>query len=100
VEVDNADLDQLLEAVKDRDSFLVFVSRLAADRRAESMLEAEKPSNPYGPGALGWESWTIEDFLEAAHAWATDHGPREGGLPESPSWRAFARFLYAGKFYE
>jgi hypothetical protein len=89
------------DAVHDCESFLAFARALAADRRASTIAEAETPSSPYGPQAGGWENVTIEDFLDAAAAWA--EGTRMGesqGLPPGPSWRAFAAFLYCGKIYE
>ena len=85
-----------IQAVHDRESFFAFVAALAADRRASVAAEAVKPSSPYAPDAGGWENITIEAFLEAALAWA-DFGR---GLPAAPTWRDFACFLYAGKFYE
>lgn len=90
--------DPDLDAVTDRDSFLAFVSALVADRREAG---ASETGSPYGPDAGGWENVTIEDFLEAAIAWArdTDMGETQG-LPASPSWRGFATFLYCGKIYE
>ena len=57
-----------------------------------------------GPGANGWESHSIEGFLEAAVGWGEDASSpsSEGGsgFPEAPSFQAFARFLYMGKLYE
>lgn len=87
------------DAVHDRESFLAFVAALAADRRAAVAAEKESPSSPYGPDAGGWENLTIEDFLEAAIAWA-ESGGRPWPFPAEPSWRAFATFLYCGKIYE
>lgn len=94
------DLHEHLERVADRDTFLGFVRALAEDRAEEVRKEREKPSGTYGPGANGWESVTIEDYLGAALAWAADSVGRAGGLPEEPSWKAFATFLYCGKVYE
>lgn len=98
------DLEHLLDAVKDQSSFLAFVDALAADRRDEVEKEALTPSNPYGPGQNGWENDTIESFLSAAVAWARDMrntgDSRADWFPETPSWQAFARFLYLGKHYE
>jgi hypothetical protein len=94
-------LEQLLDQVTDRASFFAFVSALIADREEEVALEKHTPSSPYGPGAKGWENATIEQFLDAALAWAqsTNMGQTQG-LPEEPSWKAFAVFLYCGKVYE
>jgi hypothetical protein len=89
-----------LEAVVDRDSFLTFVKALIADREDEIAKEKEHPSSPWGPGAGGWENVTIETYLESAVAWAEDSRGQPLGLPEEPSWRAFATFLYCGKIYE
>lgn len=86
-----------LERVADRASFLAFVRRLIADREDEVAKEHAHPSSPYGPGANGWENGAIETYLDAAVAWA--EAPATA-FPEAPSWRTFARFLYAGKHYE
>jgi hypothetical protein len=94
-------LEQLLDQVTDRSSFFIFVSALIADREKEVEEEKHMPTNPYGGGVTGWENVTIERFLEAALAWAqsTNMGQTQG-LPEEPSWKAFAVFLYCGKVYE
>jgi hypothetical protein len=95
------DLHELLDQVNDRDSFFEFVRALVRDREEEVARERVSPSSPYGPGANGWENGTIEAYLDAAMSWAksTDMG-RTQGVPESPSWRAFAVFLFCGKIYE
>jgi hypothetical protein len=95
------DLYEALEHVHDRSSFFDFVRALIADREASVAQERQNPSGPYGPDAGGWENITIEGFLEAALAWAesTSMGVTQG-LPEEPSWQAFAVFLYCGKIYE
>jgi hypothetical protein len=90
------DLDDYLDRVQDRASFLDFVRTLIDDREEEVAQEREKPSNLYGP----WENGTIEDFLFAALRWAEDSEGQEEGLPEQLSWKAFATFLYCGKVYE
>ena len=94
------ELDEKLEAVVDRDSFLAFVKALVADREDEAAKEKENPSSPWGAGANGWEHRTIEGYLEAAVAWAEDSRGHPWELPEEPSWRSFAQFLYGGKTYE
>jgi hypothetical protein len=88
-------------AVRDLESFFSFVAALVKDRRAAVAADHAKPSSPYGPDAGGWENSTIEDYLEAALAWAEDTsmGISQGLAPE-PSWQAFAVFLYCGKIYE
>jgi hypothetical protein len=68
-----SDLDELLERVLDRDSFLAFVRGLVADRVAEAAKEREQPSSAYGLRANGWENGTIEAYLDAALAWTEDN---------------------------
>lgn len=92
------DLDEMLESVIDRDSFLVFVKALIADRQDE--LEKENPSSPWGAGANGWEHGTIEGYLDAAVAWMEGARGTALQLPLEPSWKSFATFLYRGKSYE
>lgn len=95
------ELYKKLEMVTDRESFFDFVHALIADRQEEVAKEKKNPSNPYGSGANGWENDTIEDFLEAALAWATETDMGETqGLPSGPNWKGFAVFLYCGKIYE
>jgi hypothetical protein len=85
------------ETVNDEQSFLAFVTALAADRRRAAGLT----SGPYG-GETGWESDTIEDFLEAALNWAEDSsfGRTQGVGASASVWRRVANFLYCGKIYE
>ena len=83
--------------VNDKETFLAFVEKLRRDRESSVKAEKEKPSDSYGPRALGWENLTIKDFLEAATRWAKDTADM---FPEQPDWRAFAYFLLAGKEYE
>ena len=79
------ELNAKLEAVSDRDSFLAFVKALIADRQS----------------GQGWENDSIEQFLDAAAAWAEDSqfGDRQG-LKDASPWKRFAVFLYCGKIYE
>jgi len=90
-------LSELADKVNSKETFLEFIRALAADRAEEEKLEKKSPLNPYGPGALGWENGSIEAFLDAMQAWASDSGNK---IPASPDWRTFARILHAGKFYE
>jgi len=79
-------LHEQLETVTDEVTFLEFVRKLAADRRANAQT---------------WENGSIEDFLEASSGWAEDSefGSRQGLSTVSP-WKKFAVFLYSGKIYE
>jgi len=88
------DLDEKLEQVNSKESFLDFVQALIDDKINEEQKEIVKSSSPYSEGANGWENGTITDYLDAAHAFSVDTGDLE------LSWKSFAKFLYAGKFYE
>lgn len=92
--------EDLIEHVQDELSFIQFVSSLAEDWETEAEMEREKPSPPYGPGALGWYNGTIGAFLEAASACGTDHLERGGMMPGANPWRIAAEILLAGKYYE
>lgn len=94
-------LKEALDSVSDSASFLVFARLLREDRVNEVQKEVTSPLHSYGPGANGWENGTIEDFLEAAVAWAeaTDVGLSQGLTPDNP-WKRFAVFLFCGKIYE
>lgn len=97
----SVDLDELLESVKDEQSFIAFVEALGADFAGERVLEETKPSSVYGPGALGWENGSVDMFLGAAAAWAS--ASSKGSLSNAPVsnvWQRCATILLAGKFYE
>ena len=89
-------LDDLLEKVNSRQSFLDFVGALRDNKIDEDKKEEIKKSNPYGPGANGWENGTIETFLDAVHSFGQDSSQ----VKEQADWKTFALLLYAGKFYE
>ena len=95
-----SNLEAELESVTDRASFIRFVKLFIADRESEVAVEKQTPSSKYGPDSNGWENGSIETFLESAVAWTEDCVGKEHELPEEPSWRSFAKFLYAGKHYE
>ena len=78
-------LTEKLERVNSLDSFLEFVDALIVNRRAK--------------GSTG-QNDSIEDYLEAAAAWARDSKGQREGISEEPTWRTFATFLYSGKIYE
>jgi hypothetical protein len=90
--------DELLDQVTDRDSFIAFVSALAAERREAQRLEQQDPVRYQLGGALNWQNGDIASFLEAALCYF-DNSPFH--QPEAvPSWRMFAEFLYFGKIIE
>jgi hypothetical protein len=95
------ELHDLLEQVKDRESFLVFVGALFEDWEDAVQKEKLTANSPYGRGANGWENGTIGAYLGAALRWAeTTRMGQTQGLPSEPDWKAFALFLYSGKIYE
>lgn len=96
-----ADLFAICDSVHDEESFLEFLRVLMADREREIEIEKKSPSSPYGAGALGWQNWSIEDFLESAIAWAetTSKSTELRANPENP-WSRAAQILLAGKIYE
>jgi hypothetical protein len=81
-----------LSRVKDRDSFMAFVQALA-----DELANERESRDPYGPEAEAPEQGTAEALLSAALAWARESRRRGSGLPEQPSWKAFASFLFCGK---
>ncbi len=95
------ELHELLERVKDQETFMVFARALAEDRALAAKAEVGNPAQAYGPDAGGWENRSIEQFLEAAVAWAegSNFGARQG-LDSASPWQKFASFLYCGKIYE
>jgi hypothetical protein len=84
-----------LSRVKDRDSFLAFIQALAD----EVALKREN-LDPYGPELDEPEQKTLESFLNAALAWVMKSQRQRLGLPETPSWKTFASFLFNSKTYE
>ncbi len=95
------DPDEAVKEVVDEESFIEFLSVLAADRADEVEKEREKPSSPYGPRRNGWENGSIEAFLDAACRWGAQSVNGMPLLPKSTNpWRRCADILLAGKFYE
>jgi hypothetical protein len=100
---DSDEAGLLLVRVRDRETFLAFVSALVIDRENAIDKERDHPTEHLGmcPDAGGWYNFDIESYLEAALAWARSTGmklPRK--YSEEDLWRAFAEFLYLGKLYE
>ena len=98
---DETALSELLEQVHDRESFFMFVRALVRDRRAAVGTRGPVAARTDALDRQEWENGTIEAYLDAALAWAVDSNMGvTQGLPEAPSWRSFAVFLYSGKIYE
>lgn len=92
-------LQESLENVNDRESFVRFVKLLIEDRRESVALTKQNPEKYQWVSALGWENGSIENYLDAALACFED-GKWHQEKPEETSWRRFAEFLYGGKIYE
>jgi len=89
-------LDELLEKVTSKETFLQFVKALKEDKIDEDEKEKIKPSSPYSSESNGWENATIPTFLDAVESFGEDSEL----IKDEPSWKNFALLLYAGKFYE
>jgi hypothetical protein len=90
--------EELLQAVVDRETFIAFVSALAAEREQAVGIERADPKASSIDGALGWKNGDIAAFLYAGLDYFTEkpfHSPER-----KPSWRMFAEFLYHGKIIE
>ena len=90
-------LNEMLEKVDSKESFLEFVAALRKDLASSRANEQSRPSSPYSPDALDWENPDLGRFLEAMQAWTEDMGDI---VPVVPSWRTFAQMLIAAKSYE
>ncbi|APQ10304.1 hypothetical protein BJP27_01835 [Pseudomonas oryzihabitans] len=83
------DLGEKIEGIKTREEFADFIFALKEDFELN-------------PG--GWENPTLERFLDAMEAWvramnfyAINSGDKEVLIP---SWKTFAKILFASKIYE
>jgi len=88
---------ELLEEVKDEQSFLNFAKVLQEDRKSREGKATDEV------GFSGeWANNSISSFLEGAIAWAedSDFGIRQEPELETNKWKQFAVFLYCGKIYE
>jgi hypothetical protein len=88
-------LEELLDCVDDRESFIAFVEALAAERRQAERLETEQPVRYQLGGALDWQNGDIASFLEAALDCLKEDRPQV-----EPSWQMFAEFLWCGKIID
>ena len=91
-------LTEKLGNVVDRETYLEFVRALIDDWEKDvARINDLRDKNAYNPGwdNSEWQNSSISQYLEAASAWVDT-----GKLPDQPTWRAFAEFLYAGKIYE
>ena len=90
--------EELLDNVKDRNSFIEFVQALADEREKAQEIERANPKAYMVDGALNWKNGDISSFLYATleyFEYRPFHTPEQ-----NPSWKMFAEFLYFGKIYE
>ncbi len=72
--------EELLDQVKDRESFIMFVQTLADEREAAAQIERANPHAYCLDGALGWKNADITSFLYAMLAYFENkplHKPEE-----------------------
>ena len=72
-----------IEDVHDKRTFIAFIGKLRAELADPVRFDE-------------WENATLESFLEAMEAWATDASKPPGNNP----WQHAAILLAAGKSYE
>ena len=93
-------LSLFLDRVEDLPSFVRFIDALRKDREDADRKEAARPG-PSDPGWNGWQNGSVSTFLESAVAWVDDNGRGDPAfLADENPWKAAARIIYAGKYYE
>jgi hypothetical protein len=75
------------------------VDKVEASNDLADFVEAlRKDLLEHGDEEEEWDNLTLERYLDAMESWIRD---ALGKTPNStPSWRTFARILYASKIYE
>ena len=90
--------EDLLDQVRDRESFLAFARALADERAEAEKIEAANPQIYICDGALGWMNGDITSFI---HAGLYYFEPSQfTPSVENPTWKDIAKFLYCGKIIE
>jgi hypothetical protein len=87
-------LEDLLEKVNSKETFLDFLEALKNDKIDEDQKEKENPSKPYSDGKNGWVNGSIDQFLDSIRAYGLEND--HIGL----NWQSLAELFYAGKIYE
>ncbi len=91
-------LHNLLERVKDKETFILFIEALADERELAQEIERANPKSYCIDGALGWKNGDISSFLSAGLYCFEDEAFNH---PEQePSWQMFADFFYCGKIMD
>ena len=86
------------DSVSDRESFILFLDALVADRQQAEALERSNPKMYSLGGANDWQNSSISAFLECALAGA--EAQDKWGTSSGLSWQDLAVFLFLGKIYE
>lgn len=94
------DLDELLERMNDEQSFIAFIDALGSDFASQPLLDNVTLLKRDELGVSQWENGSVDTFLEAAAAWATDSARNSPSISETNIWQRCASILLAGKFYE
>jgi len=92
----------MAEKVDSKESFLRFAQALAEDAAAADAEPERTADGKLNLSPRGWENGNISAFLGAMAEWAAANSGITGEpmVSEQASWRAFAKILHAGKFYE
>lgn len=88
------ELIDCLSKVNDRESFILFVTKLIKDRKSAEEIERANFEKNNFTTASDWENQTIENYLDGAVSWLEDSERTD------ISWKLMAEFLYCGKIYE
>ncbi len=93
--------EEIIESVKDRDTFLQFLNAVIADRAHAEEAEQLDPKTHQWSGANGWQNTSIASFLEAASCYFSHTDcPHNKSTSSQLEWSDLANFLYFGKIYE
>ncbi len=96
----SAQLSLVLDNVRDLPSFVRFIDARRKDREDADRKEALRSAGSHIRWN-GWENNSIATFLESAVACVEDNARHNSAfLADENPWKAAARILYAGKYYE
>lgn len=83
------ELYKKVEEVNTREDLIRFIKQLRMDLQTHNHE---------------WENLTLEHYLEAMEAWASDmegyYSNIDQPIPKQPSWKTIADMLYASRTYE
>ncbi len=90
--------ENLIDKVKDKETFIQFLDALILDRQDAENLERDNPTKYQWDGANNWQNSSISSFLESASMYLIEGPHRHEG--DKINWKDLAAFLYFGKIYE